>query len=459
MGCFCGQKLLWQTYGPYLTSNLPPDLQTLWQATYQRALTGNEATFQQVMQTLQAQNLLARCAAICRANQPLFAEALSPDTLQTLAHWSAEANKTSQYQGEKPYQKQGPLALALVAVCVVLYYARQWLAGDAARYDTLYAWGAVFYPAIQQTGQWWRLLTASFTHANDMHLWFNSSVLWLWGTHVEVTLGKRWLLGFFLGASLLGLLAELWLFQQVEPGYPKVMLGASAGVMGLLGVRLGMALRGWLQHDARQAADDVKGLIWLVVIQGLMDTMTPGVAAHAHLAGFMAGLLLYVLAFFPQFGLARLKTTLLTLGVLALCALWGWGSLLWLKPVPVTANRALGFAVITEATGQTPDQYHWIIKAASLGQPDAAYFLAVSYYKGQYMPKSLPKAFKWWQLAAQNGHLAGQYATGWCYISGLGVKADAKQAEYWLNKATANPTDGPEKKFALEALKQMGQNP
>ncbi len=52
-------------------------------------------------------------------------------------------------------------------------------------------------------GEWWRVLTSGFLHANVMHIAFNMWALWVIGGVIEKTLGKnRFLLIYFV--SLLG---------------------------------------------------------------------------------------------------------------------------------------------------------------------------------------------------------------------------------------------------------------
>jgi TPR repeat protein len=45
---------------------------------------------------------------------------------------------------------------------------------------------------------------------------------------------------------------------------------------------------------------------------------------------------------------------------------------------------------------------------------------------------------KWATLAANEGHAQGQYILGRCYIEGVGVERDVKEAERWLLAAAEN---------------------
>lgn len=72
-------------------------------------------------------------------------------------------------------------------------------------------------------------LQASFTHQNMMHLTSNMLYLFLFGIWVEFSLGFFSVIAIYLVASVLGLASELYLGSAIS------ILGASAGVMGLMG--------------------------------------------------------------------------------------------------------------------------------------------------------------------------------------------------------------------------------
>ena len=106
-------------------------------------------------------------------------------------------------------------------------------------------------------------------------------------------------------------------------------------------------------------------------------------------------------------------------------------------------------------------------QAAEQGNVDAQYFLGISYYYGNIVPKNHQEAIKWFQLAAAQGHLTSQtfiaayyfyaqdyteavkwfrnaaeqgevtaqYNLGRCYCFGNGVPQDYEQAAFWYRKA------------------------
>jgi rhomboid protease GluP len=134
-------------------------------------------------------------------------------------------------------------------------------------------------------GQWWRLFTAVWLHADAGHLATNA------------TLGLV-LLGFVMGrygtgvgllsAYLTGVGGNLvaWL---MSPG-PHRSLGASGMVLGCLGLLAVHSFALWRQtpHAGKYVFSSIVGGVMLFVLLGL----TPGTDVLAHAGGFACGLIL-----------------------------------------------------------------------------------------------------------------------------------------------------------------------
>ncbi len=70
--------------------------------------------------------------------------------------------------------------------------------------------------------------------------------------------------------------------------------------------------------------------------------------------------------------------------------------------------------------------------------PDAQYNLGAMYANGQGVPQDEVESFRWFRLAAEQGHAEAQYSLGVMYSLGLGVLRDFVIAHMWLNIADAN---------------------
>ncbi|MFN3432241.1 MAG: rhomboid family intramembrane serine protease, partial [Candidatus Sericytochromatia bacterium] len=140
-------------------------------------------------------------------------------------------------------------------------------------------------PALQ-AGEWWRLLTHQYMHANWIHLGINLTALWAIGSMTVRLLGAWPVLGLYTLSGVAGGLVQGWLSPQAA------CLGASGAVMGTLGA-LGVAV--WRAGDrlpARWRSRFLKRFGLLVLLQFGADTLIPGVAAADHVAGLVAGALM-----------------------------------------------------------------------------------------------------------------------------------------------------------------------
>jgi rhomboid protease GluP len=134
-------------------------------------------------------------------------------------------------------------------------------------------------------GQWWRLFTAIWLHADLSHLAANAvfGVLLL-----GLAMGRYGTGAALLAAYLAGAGGNLFA-GLLSPG-PHHSLGASGMVMGCLGLLAVQSLTLWKQtpYGARFVIAGVAGGFMLFLLLGL----SPGSDLLAHLGGFLSGLVL-----------------------------------------------------------------------------------------------------------------------------------------------------------------------
>lgn len=177
---------------------------------------------------------------------------------------------------------RGRAATISVATVLVGIFALQMLLGASEDPFRLLAFGAnssVFVRA----GEWFRLATGNLLHAGVFHLGMNLLSLLALGRLLEPLLGKARFLVIFLGSALAGAAGSALV------GNHLLSVGASTGIAGLIGA-LGVAESRWPDFFGRRPSWQ----IWLslgfwVLLPGFLF---PNVDNYAHVAGFLAGLIL-----------------------------------------------------------------------------------------------------------------------------------------------------------------------
>ncbi len=74
-------------------------------------------------------------------------------------------------------------------------------------------------------------------------------------------------------------------------------------------------------------------------------------------------------------------------------------------------------------------------EAAKHGDADAQNIVGNIYLNADYVENNPQKAFKYYQMAAAQGHLEGMANLGYCYQEGIGTDVNILFAEEWLRKA------------------------
>jgi membrane associated rhomboid family serine protease len=147
---------------------------------------------------------------------------------------------------------------------------------------------------------WQAVFTSVFLHGGWMHILGNMWFLWIFGNNVEDSMGHFRFLVFYL---LIGSVAGLGHVVS-DPGSPVPTVGASGAVSGVMGAymvlypRARVATAFWFVIFVRMVELPAFVLLGLWFGFQLFSTMlqppgaTGGVAFWAHIAGFVAGVLL-----------------------------------------------------------------------------------------------------------------------------------------------------------------------
>jgi rhomboid protease GluP len=271
-------------------TGLPDSYKKFWLATAS-AVAGEvgqaETTFRAM---LQAEDRVLRFAAQRRISTPLASPAaLSPQAwtrYQSLIETQVQIERFgSQSHGFRPLA-----TYSLIAACCVVYLV-ELAKGDSTDPRVLYQLGGLVPLAVSEEGEWWRLFSAQFLHAGFMHLLFNMLCLYDLSPYVERTLGRtRFLLLYLIcGTAAIAAVVGTSFIGISNP--VSVVVGASGGIMAIIGMNLALFVRAWFRERVHIARERFGVLLRIVALQIIIDFFTPQISSTAHLAGLCVGFL------------------------------------------------------------------------------------------------------------------------------------------------------------------------
>jgi len=195
----------------------------------------------------------------------------------------------SSYEPAKRY----PAVVVLMGVCGVIFLLQALTRTPG--FPSL--WDKYFFLSQVGVGSGflWQLISFQFIHGDVLHLLFNGWALYVFGRSIEETLGKDGFLSlFFMSGAVGGLLHLLIAWFTVGMQVPQYMVGASAGIYGLIAVFARLWPDSPLMLFPFPVTIRVKHLfILLLVIAGLgLLFSKAGQVSHAgHFGGAIGGLL------------------------------------------------------------------------------------------------------------------------------------------------------------------------
>ena len=230
-------------------------------------------------------------------------------------------------QRREPILNVPGVVVAVLVVLGLIHAVREYVLSDAA--DATLVWTLAFVPARYDStlltegvypggsgAEIWTFFSYALLHADWTHYGFNGVSFLAFGSPVARRFGVTRFLAFFALTVAAGALAYL----VMHAGARSPMIGASAGISGMMGAAArfafqpGGSLDMW--HAHREHADSVPAasllgalrnprvvafvVVWfgLNLLFGLGSLSLPGtegqmVAWEAHVGGFFAGLLLF----------------------------------------------------------------------------------------------------------------------------------------------------------------------
>ncbi|MCI8346819.1 MAG: rhomboid family intramembrane serine protease [Bacilli bacterium] len=222
-------------------------------------------------------------SSIIKMNYPDLSKKLkySEEGIQLFMKITNDINKHNKTDAEKVdevFKMKYPLITYILIAMNVIIYLCCVLFGS---YDHVLDQFCIFAPLIR-SGQYYRLLTGAFLHANILHLGFNCYALYVIGTQLESYLGRIKYLIIYLFSAITGALFSM-LF-----GGNSASIGASGAIFGLMGsiVYFGYHYRVFLGNVVKSQ------IIPLILVNLLIGFMSNGIDNAAHIGGLIGGMLI-----------------------------------------------------------------------------------------------------------------------------------------------------------------------
>jgi rhomboid protease GluP len=169
---------------------------------------------------------------------------------------AAEAQRNQRFNLAMASTQQPVVTPILIAINVAVFIimAVNGVSVTHPSAESFLRWGADFGP-LTTHGQWWRIVTAMFVHANFLHVLLNMIVLWSIGRFTERLFGRVGFIVLYLFAGIGGNLASLaWQPFTVAMGAPGAIFGLYGGLLAVLMLHRNTVPRPRVMAIARSAA-------------------------------------------------------------------------------------------------------------------------------------------------------------------------------------------------------------
>ena len=169
------------------------------------------------------------------------------------------------------------ITIALIVINVLIFIYTFWIADIDYVFNTF----AVNGERIIKYGEWYRIFTGGFLHADLIHILVNMYSLFIVGSQIESFQGKAKYTVTYLFAMISGSMLSMILNKGSS-------VGASGAIFGLLGAMIifGSYYRVYLGQVVKSQ------IIPLVVVNLLIGFLSEGIDNYAHIGGLIGGILI-----------------------------------------------------------------------------------------------------------------------------------------------------------------------
>jgi rhomboid protease GluP len=202
------------------------------------------------------------------------------DGLNLFVKITDDINKVTEKEAKKNeevFTHKRPYVTILLIVLNVLAFIYTSIYGI----ELVGTYGGLYAPYVR-TGEFYRLITSVFLHANIFHLFLNMYALYIIGSQIESFFGSFKYLIIYLFSALAGSLLSMAFLGEAWS------IGASGAIFGLFGSMLyfGYNYRVYLGSTIKTQ------IIPLIAINLLIGFTIPGIDQFAHLGGLIGGIII-----------------------------------------------------------------------------------------------------------------------------------------------------------------------
>lgn len=283
---FWGQRARVEKLLQERLQRLPPESHDFWRATT-ALFAGHHEEARPLLQKLQGSpDLRTQRAATRRLEQMPLVPALPPET----SRLEEVARLVDHFFVAEPVSRRPYVTNTILVILLAVFAAEEWLGGSTEN-EVLFRLGAAHPVFVFEFHQYWRLLAGGFLHYGIVHLIMNLLGLRFLGPVVESLLG-RWRFTLLYFICLTGSLTAVTTLGELGLMPAELMVGASGGIMGLVGWLGFYFLKEWLTHRTPLNRHRVQNLLLALAIQVAFDLSTENVSFAGHTTGAIVGFLM-----------------------------------------------------------------------------------------------------------------------------------------------------------------------
>lgn len=283
LASFAGERGLTASLLSSALPDLPDDAAAFWRLT--AAQRANECDSEALATLAESTHPVTRAATERRIQRPLAPLAqgerdLCAPALQRIAEDLEQGILAAPSQA-RPWATWAISAVLLAAFAIEI-------PGGVENLDNLALIGGLVLPVSMTPGEWWRVITGGLLHFGWLHLTLNVVAILFFGARVERRVGATWVIAVFL-LSNVGAMQLVTSTSDATLENPGILIGASGGVMGILGAVLAGVLFRYLRHRSPRERRELFLLLGIVVLQSVFDAATPEVSGPVHTFGLVIG--------------------------------------------------------------------------------------------------------------------------------------------------------------------------